>query len=199
MFSYFDPAANAYKTLHTDPIMVDVKKGGARPAIQNQPVTVTVTKGPDYKVFLWLLLFLAFAAIVVLLKRKKIIPVGKTVAAQTAAPTPAQTHEKISRDHLEAARFALAAVNSQLFYKETGNAAWSLLAEKFNLAGSQLNKPFVLRLLQEANTPPETIRLLEKVLNDCELALYTPVHTENDMRQTLEKAEQLKTALSGEL
>jgi len=100
------------------------------------------------------------------------------------------------KDKFEAARFALAAVNSQLFYKETGKAVWHILAEKLNLSSSQLNKPVVVRLLQQANTSPETIQLLETVLNDCELALYTPVHTETDMRQTLERAEKLEKLLA---
>ena len=71
-----------------------------------------------------------------------------------------------------------------------------ILSEKFQLTSSQLNKPVIVRLLQQSNAPLETIPLLERVLNDCELALYTPVHTENDMRITLEKAEQLKKLLA---
>jgi hypothetical protein len=58
-----------------------------------------------------------------------------------------------------------------------------------------LNKPVVIRLLQDRQAAPETIQLLEQVLNDCELALYTPVHTESDMRHTLEKAQQLEKLL----
>ena len=99
-------------------------------------------------------------------------------------------------DPFEPARFALAAVNSQLFYKETGKAVWHILSERLQLTSSQLNKPVVVRLLQQANTSPEAIELLENVLNDCELALYTPVHTENDMRHTLEKAERLEQLLA---
>ena len=115
-------------------------------------------------------------------------------------PPPGKKHQPkepvAPTDPFEGAKFALAAVNSQLFYKETGKVTWQILSEKFQLTSSQLSKPVVVRLLQQANASPETIQLLEGVLNDCELALYTPVHTENDMRQTLEKAEALKKALS---
>lgn len=190
LFSYFDAAVNAYKTIQTDAIMVNVKKGSGK---AKQPVAGNLAnpgaRGPDYKIFLWLLLFVAFALLVILLKRKKKTPVKGSFAAPVAAGTAAAA---TPRDRFEAARFALAAVNSQLFYKETGKAIWNILAEKLNLTSSQLNKPVVLRLLQQANTSPTTIQLLETVLNDCELALYTPVHTENDMRLTLERAERLE-------
>ena len=143
---------------------------------------------------MWLapLLVLILLALLFNLKRMKPLykaPVVKTVAVTEPEPTaPA--------DPFEAARFALAAVNSQLFYKETGKAVWHLLAEKFSLTSSQLNKPVVVRLLQETGTPAATIQLLEDVLNDCELALYTPVHTENDMRETLDKAVALEKAIA---
>ncbi len=195
-FSYFDPAANAYKTIKTDSILLDIKKAVKKAAGNNETgaTKTAAAKEPDYKIFLWLLLFVAFAIIVILLKRKK-----KTLVNHQPATVPgaAMTQEALTApvDRFEAARYALTAVNSQLFYRETGRVVWHLLQDKFKLTSSQLSKPVVMRLLQQANTPATTILLLENVLNECELALYTPVHTENDMRQTLEKAERLDREL----
>ncbi len=195
-FSYFDPAANAYKTIKTDSILLDIKKAVKKAAGNNETgaTKTAAAKEPDYKIFLWLLLFVAFAIIVILLKRKK-----KTLVNHQPATVPgaAMTQEALTApvDRFEAARYALTAVNSQLFYRETGRVVWHLLQDKFKLTSSQLSKPVVMRLLQQANTPATTILLLENVLNECELALYTPVHTENDMRQTLEKAERLAREL----
>lgn len=199
VFSYFDPATSQYKTIQTDSIQLDIKKALRKAQQSNNTAagSTSAAKGPDYKIFLWLLLFVAFAVLVIVFKRKKIIP-----AKSQPAPSAAASIEKEQMppaDRFEAARYALSAVNSQLFYKETGKAVWNMLSEKFNLTSSQLNKPVVLRLLQQANTPATTIQLLEKVLNDCELALYTPVHTENDMRQTMEKAEKLEQELQAQL
>jgi hypothetical protein len=189
-FSYFDPTANSYKHIQTDAILLNVKKGINKPA-QQKKVADTAGKGPGYKLFLWLLLFAAFAAIVIFFKQKK-------KASTPASTMPPQTNPATVpavADQFEAAKLALAAVNSQLFYRETGKAVWSLLTNKFNLTSSQLNKPVVIRLLKQANAAPGTIQLLDSVLNECELALYTPVHTENSMRHTLEKAEHLEQEL----
>jgi BatD DUF11 like domain len=199
VFSYFDPAANQYKTIQTDSIQLDIKKALKKAQQSNDTAagSTHAAKEPDYKIFLWLLLFIAFAILVIVFKRKKINPTKSQPAANAAASI--EKEQAPPADRFEAARYALSAVNSQLFYKETGKAVWNMLAEKFNLTSSQLNKPVVLRLLQQANTPAPTIQLLEKVLNDCELALYTPVHTENDMRQTMEKAEKLEQELQAQL
>ena len=197
-FSYFDPAANAYKTIRTDSIVADISKATrkAKQAAGNGTTGLT----PDsfnWRKFMWLSPLLLLGLLALLFKLFKLQknkgvnkkPAVMAVAENEQAPAP-------KPDPFEPARFALAAVNSQLFYKETGKAVWHILSEKLQLTSSQLNKPVVVRLLQQANTSPEAIQLLETVLNDCELALYTPVHTENDMRHTLEKAERLEQLLA---
>lgn len=192
-FSYFDPSANAYKTIRTEPVVTTV--GKAVKTKQSLSTAVgkeqTPASGINWKKLLWLSPLILLVVLMLLFnRRRKTQSVKKTIAA---TPPPVSEPEPVAApDNFEAAKFALAAVNSQLFYKETGKAVWQLLAEKYNLSSSQLNKPVVVRLLQQTNTSPGTIQLLESVLNDCELALYTPVHTENDMRLTLEKAQQLE-------
>ncbi|GAC1450182.1 MAG: BatD family protein [Chitinophagaceae bacterium] len=200
-FSYFDPSASAYKIIYTDAIVTEISK-----AAKKTKKHETLADNNDQRsagsgfnwLKLWGLLPLVVVAVLALFLKHK-----KNTASKYSIITPAHPEAgkeiMITVDPFEGARHALSAVNSQLFYKETGGATWHLLAEKFNLTSSQLNKPVVIRLLQQSNASPETIQLLENVLNDCELALYTPVHTENNMRLTLEKAEKLKTALSGEL
>ena len=195
-FSYFDPSANAYKIIHTDSIVAQVskslKKIKSPAAAQNRDLD---NNGFHWLKLLWLLPLLAIALLVLFLNKRKTArakPAGANVQ-QRPADEPVINQPV---DHFEGARHALTAVNSQLFYKETGKATWQILSEKFQLTSSQLSKPVVVRLLQQSNAAPETIGLLEKVLNDCELALYTPVHTETDMRLTLEKAEQLKQLLA---
>ncbi|HTL10731.1 MAG TPA: BatD family protein [Chitinophagaceae bacterium] len=193
-FSYFDPSANAYKTIRTEPVSATIRKSNKKRSVLADPQATGNETGINWKKFLWLspLVLLILLALLFNLKRMK--PLYKNAPAPapvvTEAPPPAPV------DLFEAARMALAAVNSQLFYKEIGKAVWHLLATKFSLPSSQLNKPVVVRLLQQSNAPAATIQLLETVLNDCELALYTPVHTENELRETLDKAVQLEQALA---
>ena len=196
-FSYFDPAANAYKIIHTDSIVAQISQSLKK----SKPFTTDKKQDIDgdglrLSKLLWILPVLAIAVLVLLLTGKKKKAVKRPSGIIPVAPVSEQTTPHAA-DPFEGARHALAAVNSQLFYKETGRATWQILSEKFHLTSSELSKPVVVRLLQQSNAPVETIQLLEKVLNDCELALYTPVHTENDMRITLEKAEQLERLLAG--
>ncbi|MEO5683386.1 MAG: BatD family protein [Chitinophagaceae bacterium] len=200
-FSYFDPGANAYKTIRTDTITVIVNKALKKTRLAETAVDANTHEGAtgfDIKKLWWILPLLVFFVTVLLFNRRKSPKSDKARDAHAMQKTADQLHSA-PVDTFEASRFALSAVNSQLFYKETGKATWHMVSEKLNLTSSQLNKPVVMRLLQQANTAPETIQLLETVLNDCELALYTPVHTENDMRQTLEKAEKLEKLLAGSL
>jgi len=201
-FSYFDPAANAYKIIRTDSIVAGidkaVKKQQQPGALINNNNEQSTSNNFKWIRLLWLLPLIAIAFLTILFNRKKNPPTAKKIntIAKPGANTGIKKEQLVPVDRFEGARLALNAVNSQLFYKETGKATWHLLAEKLNLTSSHLNKPVVIRLLHQANYSPETIQLLENVLNDCELALYTPVHTQNDMRITLDKAQKLEKQLT---
>lgn len=195
-FSYFDPSANAYKTIKTQPVPVTINKAAKKKPSLHAALNGQQATGINWKKFLWLSPLLVLIVLTLLFNLKKKISANKQARQSPSAPVVPTPEPVAAPDNFEAARFALAAVNSQLFYKETGKAVWNILAEKLNLNSSQLNKPVVVRLLQEKNAPAPIIQLLESVLQDCELALYSPVHTENDMRQTLEKAVQLENSLS---
>ncbi|MEP7279080.1 MAG: BatD family protein [Bacteroidota bacterium] len=192
-FSYFDPANGTYKTIATDAITLDISKPTQKPIPANSALTENSGQpvGGRWQKLWWMLPVLAIALLALFFNRKKTTPSKDAVATIAPARLPEQ-ERKVPADPFEAARYALEAVNSQLFYKEIARATWLMVAEKFNLTASQRNKPVVMRLLEQANASTETATILESVLNDCALALYTPVHTENDMRLTLDKAERLK-------
>ncbi|MEO6315442.1 MAG: BatD family protein [Chitinophagaceae bacterium] len=195
-FCYFDPTSKTYKTIATAALTAVASKSVKREqqlhaAVNNTDSTV------DWRKFLWLSPLFVLIVMALLFNLKKHVAKDKTAVAPPVTTMDAVPESSAPPDPFEGARFALAAINSQLFYKETGKATWQIVSEQLKLTPSQLNKPVVVRLMQQANTPAETIQLLESVLNDCELALYTPVHTEHGMRHTLEKAERLAQLLTG--
>lgn len=182
-FSYFDPAANSYKTIQTDAILLSVKKGKSKPAVL-APLQKEAPAGNGWWIagLASVLLLLASIAFFLLKKRKIKHPeTPKETAPVVVAP--------IRIDWLEHASRSLMAGQSQQFYRDTEKAVWNFLGDKLGLTASQLNKTEVRRLLQMKNADPLSIVLFEEVLNDCQLALYTPNHTEQDMRVTLQKAE----------
>ena len=194
-FSYFDAAANAYKTIKTNPVIADVaketkKRKKIRPGFYHDQVDATDRF--NWKWLLWIIpaFIIIIAGFFFLWKKEKafkqqVNPVIEPVAGKINVYT----------DPFEAAKTNLTEGNSQVFYKELGNAVWKILAEKLHITSSQLNKPVVVNLLQQKGTSTITTMLLESVLHDCEMALYTPVHSETSMRLTLDKAERLAKEL----
>jgi hypothetical protein len=194
--AYFDPHANAYKTIHTDSIALNITKSSINLPLASTGGTTTAPGLPDgtNRSKLLLLLPLLLLVVAVWAVRKK-----KTQAA-AAPPVPEPVVvvpvEVTPVDPLEAAKNALRDGNSQLFYKETGKAVWNTLADRLQLSSSQLNKPVVTRLLQEKGVSPVIIVQLEEVLLETQMALYTPEHSENDMKATLSKAEAMLKAVN---
>lgn len=190
--SYFDPKANAYKTLHTDSVVLEVTKGSAvsKPVVTGDTATTrAAAKTPGFdknRLLLPVALVLLFLGIFIIMLwgRKK-----DRQKARTPAPAIVAAEPVIPVDPFEPARKALQEGDSLLFYKETGKAVWNALAERLRLGSSQLNKPVVTRLLQEKGVSPAVIAQLHAVLLETEMALYTPVHSERDMKAMLAKAE----------
>jgi BatD DUF11 like domain len=196
-FSYFDPKENIYKIIKSNPVTANIIQSTKKASATTAPGgTDTKTAGNntyfDLKKLLWLFpVLILFVAGIAVWKRNRNINLAKQ-------HTPLVPEEKTTepQDPFTVAKMALSATNSQLFYKETGNAIWNILSEKLQITSSHLNKPEVTRLLYQRGVPAETIQQLESVLHDCEMALYTPVHTETDMKLKLEKAEHLASDLN---
>ena len=196
-FSYFDAKAGVYKTIHTDSLALEVTRGIAKPAPvaaakdSSTPAAAAATQGIDKSKLLLpaAVMLLVLTVIVALLWRRRARQAPK---APVTAPVPGPV--KII-DPFEAAKNALQAGDSPLFYKETGKAVWKTLAERLQLSSSQLNKPVVVRVLQEKGVSPAVIVQLESVLLEMQMALYTPVHSERDMAAALQRAEELVRGL----
>lgn len=194
-FSYFDPAVNAYKTITTDSIEVEVKQASDK---QRETKAVLPKPKPDANFFslkylLWFFPVFVLVFLWMWLRNKKSKPVIKLPVMSNEEPV--QEKNLVISDPLESAKNALDLGNSQLFYTETGKACWNMLGQKLNLPSSQLNKFAVTALLRKRAVPAALIIQLESVLQECEMALYTPVHSENDMRQTLDKTASLLQSL----
>jgi hypothetical protein len=184
---YFDPSDGSYKTIKTDSIILTVTE-----AIKNETKKATTNNTPGISnSFNWFGLLWALPVILVGIlffvfwktnqKKKK---------HATAAFFVKQEEQKIKTvtDPLTKARMALYEGNSQLFYKEVGNTVWNTLSQKLTITSSQLNKRVVIDLLLQKNMSAASIQQFESVVHDCEMALYTPHHSEANMKSTLQNA-----------
>jgi BatD DUF11 like domain len=185
---YFDPADGSYKTIKTDSVILTVTE--AVKSDIKAPVNKNNTAATP-QTFNWFSLLWAVPVLLVIglffvfwktnQKKKK-----QAIAASIAKQQEQQT--TIITDPFTRARMAIYDGNSQLFYKEVGNTIWNTLSEKLSITSSQLNKPAVIDLLQKKNMSATSIQQFESVVHDCEMALYTPSHSEANMKRTLQNA-----------
>jgi hypothetical protein len=192
-FSYFDPASATYRTASSKGFRVHILPAAIKPASPAIAAPLFSAGRPDgipVKAILLALGVLVVAALGVYqwsIHRKQ---QKKSAAVLTPVLKPAnETVPVISKDLLDEARWALKSGESQRFYKEVNKAAWKVVTDKVNIPATGLNKPNTIRQLQYKGVNAEVIEKFESVLNECEMALYTPVHDVSDMHQTLNKAE----------
>jgi hypothetical protein len=189
---YYDPVQKLYKTATSSPVTLNVLPGIKPEVIQ--PATKPAGKPfSDSKHLYW------FGVVVLIivgwltwqaLHLKK----GKTAQSKGSVPaTATATVEKQSlvEENLFKAQWALERGKPQLFYHELEQAIWLVIAIKYNLPPSALNKYFAVQQLRNKNLSPEIISNFSAVLDELEWALYTPDQTAHDMQKLLGKAREI--------
>lgn len=105
------------------------------------------------------------------------------------APPAITTFE--TRDWMEGARQQLKEGNSAAYYRELNAGLWGLLRERLDL-GQERDKAQVLERLERKGFSPFVQEEVRRLLEECELALYAPIHTGQDMQRTLDVGERLQ-------
>ena len=204
-FSYFDPSTATYKTANSEAFTVHIlpakNKNAEKKSVVHLPVFAEgrLDGIPVKPILLGLgVLFVAtlgFYQWKINKNHKKEIKSENKTEPVAVKETPSV----VAKDLLQEARWALQTGESQRFYREVNKAAWKVVTEKVNLPATGLNKPNTIRQLQYKGVNAEVIEKFESVLNECEMALYTPVHDVTNMHQTLNKAEDVIETLKGSL
>lgn len=195
-FSYFDPADARYKTETADSFRLEVtpstRKGRMigklfRPAAPGAPVhwLGTVPVG----VLVSVAAVLAVAALGFYKWKRPTSQKRKPAVQVESQVKPLQAALPELPYSLENARRAMEAGESQRFFSEVNNTVWKELTARVQVPSTELNKFNVVNRLQQKGASAALIQQLQSVLSDCEIALYTPVHSASDMNQTLVKAE----------
>ncbi|HXB90798.1 MAG TPA: BatD family protein, partial [Puia sp.] len=82
------------------------------------------------------------------------------------------------------------------FYREVNRAIWKALSKKLELPASQLNKLNIVHQLQRRGWDTQHLLLLENMLSECEMNLYTPAYDTYNMQQLLRQAESMLDRLA---
>ena len=195
IFSYFDPSGSRYRTLRSDSFTIHVIPSKKRIFPKgflsaDHPSTPSgFVDSIPLNTFVGVLAVALFAALGMYHWKKNQQDRKVKSLASSSSRKATEAITKVIAEPLKEARRALLAGKSQQFYKEVNHAVWRTLSEKLNIPAVELNKSNAVFRLRSKGADKEMIFKLESVLNECEISLYTPVHSLTDMEETLTKAE----------
>ena len=135
----------------------------------------------------WLFAILIFSGLAFYLglhKRRSKKPLGDPEPVEVKA----MEQPLIRVDPLEKARQLLESGDYKHFYSELNGAIWKLAAEKLDLPSSELNKQNIIFHLRVKGIDEETTESFSKILNECEMNLYTPSYDMHNMEVLLNQA-----------
>lgn len=186
-FVYFDPQSKQYVTLNTPTYPIKVAKGVSVPTATDQKEVENKNsdirhiflgdKIPQkqhtptvYETWYWMLYLglLAIAIAVIALNRRNARLNADTDSRRTAKAS------KVARRRLKAAEGFMKAGNSEKFYEEMLRALWGYLSDKLSMPVSQLTRDNISATLTSKGYPEESTNEIVAVLDDCEMARYTP-------------------------
>lgn len=187
-FVYFDPSSRSYQTLTTRSYPIKVGKGVSAPVsasdqkeIENKNSDIRHIylgdKEPSFdhtpvvtRTYYWILYAIVIAATAsfIFINRKNARRNADIVGRRTAKAS------KVARRRLKAAEKYLRASDAEHFYEEMLKALWGYLSDKLNIPVSQLSRDNIAAALESKGYPAEAVESVVSILDDCEMARYTP-------------------------
>ena len=187
-FVYFDPAKRDYVTLTTPSYPVKVAKGLSTPAptedqkaIENKNSDIRHIylgeKNPSHNhsltvrsAFYWTLY------IVLIIITGAVIVANRARARRNADVSGMRTAKasKVASKRLKTAGKYLSAGDNDKFYEEMLRALWGYLSDKLAIPLSQLTRQNIVDKLTEKGYSSEATSSIVNVLDECEMARYTP-------------------------
>lgn len=209
-FSYFDIASNSFKTIRSNAFAIHVTPGKQ---IKKDKEDFGVNRNailPNYDgmlqwkkngslllaspLFYILLIIPLLLLIVAIWYRRK-----QEYAHKNAAVLKHRYANKAALKRLELAARYLKAGKDKDFYEETSRAVWGYLSNKLHIPFADLSKQLVQdKLAQQQVSDTHTAALFD-LLDNCEMALYTPNHNNDRMQGTYQQAVQVISQLEDEL
>ncbi|HRO47813.1 BatD family protein [Agriterribacter sp.] len=203
-FSYFDPQANQYKTAKTDAVVIH-----AVPVVQkNAPGAGTAVTGyesaPTGTGTLWMITAAVLLGLFgFFLFRYIRLPGSAPVlrSVKNGGQETVTSHQKEPQagflsNPLFRARLMLVQQNGQGFYSELGKALRNYMNEKLQLTGTYTDQKDIAQRMKVKGFDDIIITQFQLLIQQCEVALYTPVINEAEMQSVYDLAEDLLDNIS---
>ena len=95
---------------------------------------------------------------------------------------------RVANKRLREARAAMNAHNNELFYASLAKALWGYLSDKLSISASQLTLDNVADKLKAYGLPEADTDHVIDVLNQCEMARFTPTHSDAEIAGLYDEA-----------
>lgn len=198
-FIYYDVDANAYKTLHTQPFVVNVTPGDGKGATESFDKLAdndihSIKSGESEtsasgKLFFdsaayWICLLLPLLAFVILLIvfRRRAIENGDIVKMR------GKRANKIAKKRLKRASKLMFEHNTAEFYDEVLRTLWGYVSYKLNMPVESLSRDNIKDKLAQRGVGEDIINKFMSALEECEFERYAPGDEAGNMEKTFQSA-----------
>ena len=201
---YFDTSTNAYKTVKSEPMVLDVAKGAGPGSVadfsgqqdlQELSRDIRYIKTGDVKqqgfgefffgsTAYWvtlLIMAIVFISLFVIFRQRAIENANVTKRRAGKA-------NKVATKRLKKASKLMAENKSGEFYDEVLRALWGYVGDKLNMPVEQLSHDNISQRLAERNVGEETVAQFMGALDECEFERYAPGDPKGNMNKVYEKA-----------
>ena len=199
-FTYYDVAANAYKTIKTQAFELEVEKGDGNGGTavdftdeKNQDIhaikTGKVVRQDAASLFFgsasyWIILALLLAAFIALM----IIFRRRAIENADIVKMRGKKANKVANKRLRAAHKLMVAGKQGEFYDEVLRALWGYMGDKLNIPVSELSHDNIADKLAEHHVDEQTVASFIEALDECEFERYAPGDAAGNMNKTYESA-----------
>ncbi len=200
-FVYYDIDRKEYVTLETRSYDLNVAKGSSTSSVVEQreidksmndilhikPSTDKRHKEISYifhNGFYWLTFVLAIAILfgIAVIYRRQL-----KFNADVKGRKHARANRVVSK-RLKTARSFMNAHENDKFYAELAKAMWGYISDKLSIAPSQLLRDNIASQLENYGASAQTTEELLSVLDECEMARFTPHHSDQEVAKLYDEA-----------
>jgi hypothetical protein len=197
-FSYFDPQTNQYRTIATEPIQVN-----AIPALQHANADQSIYQANTLQepgVNRTLILSIATALLLLFgfILYRYIQSSGNTTVITQATNTIQTAEENANPSQTDfvsgplfKSRLLLVQQDNKAFYSELGKALRSYVVEKLQPSSTYLDVKKIEGIMRANRIDELVITQFNLVIQQCEIALYTPSLSDSDMQSAYDLAEDI--------
>ena len=198
--TYFDTSTNKYKTIRTNPMVLEVEKGSGKVGdvadysqSQDKDIhfihdgTPEIVDTNDY--FFGSTLYTTLNALVVIIFIVLLVVFRKQAMEMANIDAMrGKKANKVAGKRLKLAAKLMAEGKSSAFYDEVLKALWGYVADKLSIPVSQLSRENIAEKLSDRNASQADIDAFLEALDECEFERYAPGDAVGNMQKTYDKA-----------